>query len=105
MTNSYSADAGLSDLVSNHTGEGDGHGPTLSFRGLDPDAYARDPHGRLINDTGTGNTLDFANPHVRRLALDTLRHFARIGVDGFRFDLAPVLARGPGFDAAAPFFA
>ncbi|PAX07442.1 glycogen debranching enzyme [Sphingomonas lenta] len=93
------------DLVFNHTGESDAHGPTLSLRGLDPDAYARGPHGELINDTGTGNTLNFADPHVRALTLATLRHFARCGVDGFRFDLAAVLGRGPGFDPAAPIFA
>ena len=101
-------DAGIGvilDLVFNHTGESDADGPTLCFRGLDPTAYARTPDGGLVNDSGCGNTLDFAQPHVRQLARDTLRHFARIGVDGFRFDLAPVLARGPGFDAHAPFFA
>jgi glycogen debranching enzyme len=94
------------DLVFNHSGESDIHGGTLSLRGLDPAAYARAPDGTLINDTGCGNTLDFANPQVRRLMLDSLRHFVRhAGVDGFRFDLAPVLARGPGFDPDAPIFA
>jgi glycogen debranching enzyme len=94
------------DLVLNHTGESDVFGGVISLRGLDNAAYAHEPDGRLINDTGCGNTLDFANPHVRQLALDTLRHFVRhCGVDGFRFDLAPVLARGPGFDPQAPFFA
>ena len=94
------------DLVLNHTGESDTAGGTLSLRGLDARAYAHDGEGRLINDTGCGNTLDFANPAVRRLALDTLRHFVRhCGVDGFRFDLATVLARGPGFDPRAPIFA
>lgn len=94
------------DMVLNHTGESDVFGGVLSLRGLDDAAYAREPDGRLINDTGCGNTLDFANPAVRRLALDTLRHFVRhCGVDGFRFDLAPILARGPGFDPHAPFFA
>jgi glycogen debranching enzyme len=94
------------DLVLNHTGESDMFGPVLSLRGLDDAAYARRPDGHLINDTGCGNTLDFANPAVRLLALDTLRHFVRhCGVDGFRFDLAPIMARGPGFDPAAPFFA
>ncbi|UVO49866.1 glycogen debranching protein GlgX [Sphingomonas sp. SUN019] len=92
------------DLVFNHSGESDLDGPTLSFRGLDDAAYARDPDGDLINDTGTGNTFDFANPAVRDLTLATLRHFAEQGVDGFRFDLAPVIARGPGFDPAAPIF-
>ena len=94
------------DLVFNHTGESDLLGPTLSLRGLDDAAYARAPDGTLINDAGTGNTLDFANPAVRRLFLASLRHFVtQAGVDGFRFDLATVLARGPGFDAAAPVFA
>jgi glycogen debranching enzyme len=94
------------DLVFNHTGESDRHGPSLCFRGLDDAAYARDAVGDLINDTGTGNTLDFANPAVRALTLATLRHFvAQAGVDGFRFDLAPVIARSPGFDPHAPIFA
>ena len=96
----------LLDLVLNHTGESDIHGPVLSLRGLDNAAYAHEPSGALINDTGCGNTLNFGHPAVRALALATLRHFvAHCGVDGFRFDLAPVLARGPGFDPAAPFFA
>ncbi len=93
------------DLVLNHTGESDTQGGVLSLRGLDNTSYAHAGE-RLINDTGCGNTLDFAYEPVRRLALDTLRHFVRhCGVDGFRFDLAPVLARGPGFDPAAPVFA
>lgn len=94
------------DLVFNHTGESDIAGGVISLRGLDNAAYAHAPDGRLINDTGCGNTLDFANPWVRALTLAALRHFVgRCGVDGFRFDLAPVLARGPGFAADAPFFA
>lgn len=94
------------DVVLNHTGESDALGPTLSLRGLDNRYYARAPDGSLINDTGTGNTLDASQPMVRALMLDTLRHFVRhCGVDGFRFDLATVLARGPGFDAHAPIFA
>lgn len=93
------------DLVFNHSGESDTHGGTLSLRGLDPAAYAHAPDGSLINDTGCGNTLDFANPAVRRLLIDTLTHFVRhAGIDGFRFDLAPVIARGPGFDRQAPIF-
>ncbi len=94
------------DVVLNHTGESDLLGPTLSLRGLDDAAYARTPDGTLINDAGTGNTLDFANQAVRTLALDTMRHFVtQAGVDGFRFDLATVMARGPGFDRVAPIFA
>jgi len=94
------------DLVFNHTGESDIHGGTLSFRGLDNALYAHAPDGSLINDTGCGNTLDFANPAVRALTLASLRYFVtHCGVDGFRFDLASVMARGPGFSPSAPIFA
>lgn len=92
------------DLVLNHSGESDVHGGILSLRGLDNDFYAHGADRQLVNVTGTGNTLDFANPAVRALALETLRHFVQAcGIDGFRFDLATVLARGPSFDANAPF--
>ena len=90
------------DIVLNHTGESDTAGGTLSLRGLDNAAYAHAADGSLINDTGCGNTLDFAAKSVRDLALAALRHFAGCGVDGFRFDLAPVLARGPDFSTTRP---
>jgi len=93
------------DLVFNHTGESDRLGPTMSLRGLDAQAYYRhQPDGRLANDTGTGNTVACDHPVVREMVLDTLRHFVRFaGVDGFRFDLAPVLGRVDGvFDPQAP---
>src|SRR6202000_2271593 len=63
------------DLVLNHAGESDALGPTLSMRGLDSRYYARASDGALINDTGTGNTLNAGEPLVRQLVLDTLRHF------------------------------
>jgi glycogen operon protein len=101
-------DAGIGvilDLVFNHTGEGDLLGPTLSLRGLDNRCYARAADGALINVTGTGNTLDGGDDAVRVMILDTLRHFVgACGIDGFRFDLAPVLARHPSFDPQAPIF-
>ncbi|WP_105383197.1 glycogen debranching protein GlgX [Neorhizobium alkalisoli] len=88
------------DLVFNHTGESDRHGATLSMRGLDNLSYYRhvpgEP-GHLVNDTGTGNTVACDAPQVRRLIIDTLRHFVvHAGVDGFRFDLAPVIGRTAG---------
>ncbi|MCP8895158.1 glycogen debranching protein GlgX [Shinella daejeonensis] len=97
------------DLVFNHSGESDRLGATLSMRGLDNAAYYRhvDGHpGKLVDDTGCGNTLACDHPMVRRLILDSLRHFVRqAGVDGFRFDLATILGRGPsGFDANAALF-
>ena len=94
------------DIVLNHSGESDIHGGVLSLRGLDDAIYLHEADGSLSNPTGTGNTLNFGNAAVRRLALDTLRHFVRkCGVDGFRFDLATVLARTPEFDRSAPIFA
>lgn len=94
------------DLVFNHSGESDCHGGVLSLRGLDNAAYAHGPDGTKINDTGCGNTLDFANPAVRALTIASLSHFVRAcGVDGFRFDLATIMARGPGFSPHAPIFA
>ncbi len=94
------------DLVFNHTGESDVHGGVLALRGLDNAAYAHAEDGNLINDTGCGNTLDFANPVVRGMVIASLRHVVEnCGVDGFRFDLATIMARGPGFSAEAPIFA
>jgi glycogen operon protein len=86
------------DVVYNHTAEGDHRGPTLSFRGLDNLSYYRMAEGgRFVNDTGCGNTLRAEHPMVLRMILDSLRWWAtRMGVDGFRFDLAPALAREPG---------
>lgn len=101
-------DAGIGvilDLVFNHTGEGDLAGPTLSLRGLDNRCYARAQDGSLVNHTGTGNMLDAGDKAVQDLILESLRHFAGLGVDGFRFDLATVLARDPDFDRHAPIFA
>ncbi|MBB4952492.1 glycogen operon protein [Agrobacterium vitis] len=94
----------LLDLVFNHTGESDREGATLSMRGLDNLSYYRhlpDQPGALVNDTGCGNTVACDHPQVRQLIIDSLRHFvANAGVDGFRFDLAPVLGRtATGFDA------
>ncbi|MBO6719099.1 MAG: glycogen debranching protein GlgX [Rhizobiaceae bacterium] len=103
-------DAGIGvilDVVFNHTGESDEFGPTLSLRGLDARAYFRHrwegDHWSLVNDTGTGNTLACDHPATQRLVLDSLRHFVRCaGVDGFRFDLAPILGRTEqGFDPGA----
>ena len=93
------------DLVFNHTGESDRLGLTLSLRGLDNRAYYRhEADNRLVNDTGTGNTVACDHPVARELVLDTLRHFvSHAGVDGFRFDLAPILGRVEGtFDTDAP---
>ena len=99
------------DVVFNHTGETDECGPTLSMRGLaNARYYHLDPQrrDRYVNWTGCGNCLNLAEPRVVELVLGSLRHWVQAyGVDGFRFDLAPVLARGRDgqFSAAAGFFA
>ncbi|PPJ45556.1 glycogen debranching enzyme GlgX [Rhizobium sp. KAs_5_22] len=85
------------DLVFNHTGESDKLGTTLSLRGLDNLCCYRHIHdnpGVLVNDTGCGNTLACDHPFIRRLIIDSLRHFViHAGIDGFRFDLAPIIGR------------
>ena len=94
------------DVVYNHTGEGDAQGPMLSMMGLDAQTYYRfvDVDGKkvLVNDTGTGNTLRCDHPAVQRLVVESLRYFVEeLGVSGFRFDLATILGREPGFNPDA----
>ena len=84
-------------------------GPTISFRGLDNASYYRLDHhdkSRYENHTGCGNTLDIRQPRVLQLVMDSLRYWVQeMHVDGFRFDLAPVLGRGDhGFHRDAAFF-
>jgi glycogen operon protein len=96
----------LLDVVYNHTSEGDERGPTLSFRGIANADYYRLRGGRHYADfTGTGNTLDVTQPDVLRLVMDSLRYWVtEMHVDGFRFDLAPALARmRPHVDLLGPF--
>ncbi|MFK8031857.1 MAG: glycogen debranching protein GlgX [Gammaproteobacteria bacterium] len=97
------------DVVYNHTAEGNAYGPSLSFRGIDNLTYYRTlPHdgATYINDTGCGNTLNIDHPQVQNLVLDSLRYWHQeMGVDGFRFDLAPILGRTPhGYTKEHPFF-
>jgi isoamylase len=87
------------DVVFNHTAEGDHLGPTFSFRGLDNNTYyiLEQDRSRYANYSGTGNTLNANNSIVRRMILDSLRYWVEeMHVDGFRFDLASILARDSG---------
>jgi len=98
------------DVVFNHTGEGGDGGPTICFRGLDNAAYYRlsaDGKGHYEDFTGTGNSLNLNHPRVLQLVMDSLRYWLiEMHVDGFRFDLASTLARGPrGEFGLSPFFA
>jgi len=85
------------DVVYNHTAESDHLGPTLSFRGIDNAAYYRldpaDPR-RYVDFSGCGNSLNALHPRTMQLIMDSLRYWvSEMHVDGFRFDLAPALAR------------
>jgi glycogen operon protein len=105
-------DAGIEvllDVVYNHTGEGDQLGPTLSFRGFGNAQYYRlkPDNPRLHEDyTGCGNTVDLRHARTRQLVVDSLRYWVQeMHVDGFRFDIAPVLGRDDeGFNPEADFF-
>jgi isoamylase len=83
------------DVVFNHTAEGSDQGPTLCYRGLaDNFYYTRCDGAGYADYSGCGNTLNAGNAVVRRLIVDSLRHWVtEMHVDGFRFDLASILAR------------
>lgn len=96
------------DVVYNHTAESWEHGPTLSYRGIDNASYyqLKKEARYYVNHTGTGNTLDMSHPAVLDLTLESLRYWVQeMRVDGFRFDLGPILGRNPHeFDPQAPLF-
>jgi len=96
------------DVVYNHTAEGNEHGATLCFKGIDNASYYRllpDNKRYYINDTGTGNTLNLSHARVIQMVTDSLRYWVEeMNVDGFRFDLGTILAREPnGFDNQSGF--
>jgi len=97
------------DVVYNHTAEGNQLGPTLCFRGIDNLAYYRlNPENPrfYLDFTGTGNTFNLLHPRALQLVTDSLRYWVEeMHVDGFRFDLAPALARNhQGVNRLHPFF-
>jgi len=97
------------DVVYNHTAEGNHLGPTLSFKGIDNPTYYRLVAGNpryCMDYTGTGNSLNTRHPQVIKLVNDSLRYWVQeMHVDGFRFDLAPTLAREEhGVDRLSSFF-
>ena len=111
MVNSLHA-AGLEvvlDVVFNHTAEGNHLGPTFCHRGVDnPALYRLDPDDlrHYLDTTGCGNALNAGDPVSLQLIMDSLRYWlSEMHVDGFRFDLAPTLARQEGgFDGVSAFF-
>jgi glycogen operon protein len=85
------------DVVYNHTCEGDHRGPVYSYKGFDSASYymlSSDPANPYANYSGTGNTLNFGKGHVRKMVMDSLRHWKKeMHINGFRFDLASVFSR------------
>ncbi len=97
------------DVVYNHTCEGNQLGPTLSWRGIDNAAYYRlagDSPRHYLDFTGCGNTVNVEHPRALQMVMDSLRYWVeQMHVDGFRFDLAPALAREEsGVDQYGGFF-
>jgi glycogen operon protein len=96
------------DVVYNHTAEGNQLGPSLSLRGVDNSVYYRlapeDPR-YYLDYTGTGNSINTLHPRAMGLITDSLRYWVEdMHVDGFRFDLAPVLVRGVAGEQPSAFF-
>jgi isoamylase len=85
------------DVVYNHSAEGNHLGPTIGLRGIDNASYYRlvpDNPRHYTDFTGCGNSLNMQHPRTIQLITDSLRYWIQeMHVDGFRFDLAPVLAR------------
>ena len=85
------------DVVYNHTAEGNEHGIAFSMRGFENSVYYTlvEQHKEYyMNYSGCGNTVNCNHPVVRDLIIDSLRHWVLdYHVDGFRFDLAPILGR------------
>ncbi len=70
--------------------------------------YRPDPADlrHYVDTTGTDNSINAGHSVSLRLIMDSLRYWlTEMGVDGFRFDLAPTLARQEGgFDTLSAFF-
>ncbi len=96
------------DVVFNHTAEGNETGPVLNLKGIDNSVYYRLMQDKRFyeNVTGCGNTVNCEHPHVTAMIIDCLKYWVEdMHVDGFRFDLATVLARdGKGFNENSAFF-
>jgi glycogen operon protein len=87
----------IMDVVFNHTAEAGHEGPTFSLRGLENTTYYiyNIEHRRYENYSGCGNTVNTNHSIVRRMITESLRYWVEhMHVDGFRFDLASVMARG-----------
>jgi glycogen operon protein len=88
----------LLDVVFNHTAEGGEDGPVINFRGLANEIFYHldaTNRNRYLDFTGCGNTVNCNHPLVSTFIVHCLEYWVEtLGVDGFRFDLASVFARG-----------
>jgi len=85
------------DAVYNHTAEGGVGGPIYGFKGIDNSTYYMTDGNGYADYSGCGNSLNTSNRYVRKMILDSMRHWSNgMHVDGFRFDLASIFARDPG---------
>ena len=95
----------LLDVVFNHTAEPGASGPVINFKGLGNDVvYMLDPadRRRYRDFTGCGNTVSCNHPLVTTFIVRCLEYWVeRLGVDGFRFDLASIFARDARGDVIA----
>lgn len=84
------------DVVYNHTPEYDENGPTINYRGLGArDYYILSDDGKYLDFSGCHNTFSCNSLAARHLIMDSLRHWVtEYHIDGYRFDLAPILERG-----------
>lgn len=85
----------LLDVVYNHTGEGGEGGAKINFKLLANDIYYKwNKQDGYLNCSGTGNTLNTNHYVVKKMIIDSLCYWVmQFGVDGFRFDLAPILGQ------------
>jgi len=87
------------DVVYNHTAEGNEHGYTFEFRGLQNNVYYSLPQNDkqyYMNFSGCGNSVNCNHPVTEKFILDSLRYWVlEMHIDGFRFDLASILTRAP----------
>ena len=83
------------DVVYNHTAEGGIGGEKYNFKIMAEDVfYTKDREGNFTNYSGCGNTLNCNHKVVKDMIIQSLLYwYLEVGVDGFRFDLAPILGR------------
>lgn len=92
------------DVVYNHSGEGgnwDNDPDTtgfISMGGFDTSEYyvLNNENWLVDGATGCGNQINYSADAAKKLVIDSLKYWmTEMGIDGFRFDLAPVLGRTP----------